>query len=517
MIQKTSTIFGTVALLLLLIFIYINNHASGQNEQSLNQRARKYNVVFIFIDDLRPELGCYGSRQVLSPNIDALASGATVLNKHFVTVPTCGPSRASLLTGRWPRTVEELSNDVLEIKQTANIPQQVPESFVDHLRLNGYYTVGIGKISHSPDGYIYKYLAPKGTNRELPKSWNEMLFNPGEWGTGWNAFFGYAGGKNRNELNNQVRPYEAADLTDEGYPDGLTAALAVQKLGELANKKTPFFLGIGFFKPHLPFNAPKRYWDMYDEAKIELTPAPGIPKNIHPASLQESGEFNSGYKLGEEKASLSKPVSDAYARKLRHGYYASISYVDAQVGKVLKALKKLGLEKNTIIVLWGDHGWHLGDARVWGKHTLSEWSVKSPLIIKTPDMQKGTVSDGIVSSIDIYPTLMELCGVRKPRHLDGKSFSVLLKDPGNKNWRNVAYSFYKKGISVRTDFYRLTKYYRSEIPDTELYDHNTDSLENENIASTNPQITKSLMPILEKGNTGLYNNTAIKKTVAEDQ
>ncbi len=512
---------GLLPFVLLSIFILflLNNdkQASAQNGKQPKQRKQKYNVVFIFIDDLRPELGCYGSKQIKSPNIDGLASKATVFNKHFVVVPTCGPSRACLLTGKLPRTVDELNNDVLEIKQAAHIPLGVPETFVDNLRLNGYYTVGMGKISHSPDGYIYKYLDSKGTKRELPRSWNEMLFNAGKWGTGWNAFFGYAAGTNRNELKNAVKPYEAADVPDEGYPDGLTASLAVQKLQELAGKKAPFFLGVGFFKPHLPFNAPKKYWDMYDEAKIELTPSPDIPKNVNPESLQESGEFN-GYKLGDEKASLSKPVSDAYARKLRHAYYAGVSYVDAQVGKVLTAIEKLGLEKNTIIVLWGDHGWHLGDDRIWGKHTLSEWALRSPLIIKTPDMQKGVVSNGIVSSIDIYPTLMELCGVEMPKGKDGKSFAILLKEPNNRNWNNVAYSYFKKGISVRTENYRFTKYYRSEMPDVELYDYRTDMYENNNIAIGNPEITKSLLPVLEKGNTGLYNTKPFnQKNLQEGQ
>ncbi len=208
---------------------------------------------------------------------------------------------------------------------------------------------------------------------ELPNSWNEMLFEPGKWGTGWNAFFGYADGTNRNELKGETKPYEGADVNDESYPDGLTANLAIKKLKELAVKDQPFFLGVGFFKPHLPFNAPKKYWDLYDESKIPLTPSPDIPNNVNPASLHASGEFN-GYKLGEEKAALSKPLSDAYARKLKHAYYAGVSYIDAQVGKVFNELKQLGLDKNTIIVVWGDHGWHLGDDRVWGKHTIAEWS-----------------------------------------------------------------------------------------------------------------------------------------------
>lgn len=492
-----------VGILLVVQFILLTacTNAFAQNGSKSNTR---YNIVFICIDDLRPELGCYGSKYIHSPNIDGLASNSVLFKKHFVAVPTCGPSRASLLTGMRPRTKVELSNDVLELKLKANVQGRIPESFVHHLRNQGYYTVGMGKISHSPDGYMYKYREPKGKNRELPNSWDEMLLDPGKWNTGWNAFFGYSDGSNRNDLNGQVKPYECSDVNDQGYPDGLTALLAEKKLKEMAGRKQPFFLGIGFFKPHLPFNAPKKYWDMYDESKIDLSPSPGIPFNIHQASLQQSGEFNNGYKLGDEKASLTVPLSDAYSRKLRHAYFAAISYVDAQVGKVLKSLTDLGLEKNTIVVLWGDHGWHLGDARVWGKHTLSEWALRSPLIIKTPGNRKGAVCDKIVSSIDIYPTLMELCGVKLPYKADGKSLAGLLKDPDDNLWDNNAFSYFNKGISVRTARYRFTKYYRQESPVIELYDHETDHYENINIASAQPGILKKLQPVLEKGNTGLY-------------
>lgn len=464
-----------------------------------------YNVLFIFVDDLRPELGCYGQKIMHTPNIDSLAAAGTLFKNHFVSVPTCGASRMSLLTGRLPRTVTDLSNNVFEIRRREKKQSDAPESFVAHLRNNNYYTAGVGKISHSPDGYIYKYREPKGKSMELPQSWNEMLFDPGKWITGWNAFFGYANGTNRNELEGQVKPYEHADVKDAGYPDGLTAKLAVQKLQELAGKEQPFFLGVGFFKPHLPFNAPKKYWDLYNEADIPLSPSPDIPQGVNVASLHESGEFN-GYRLGDEKAALSKPVSEAYARKLRHGYYAGVSYIDAQVGKVVSELKRLNLDKNTIVILWGDHGWHLGDDRVWGKHTLAEWAVRSPLIVKVPGMNKVSSSDKIISSIDIYPTLMELCGVKISHKIDGKSFVPLLKSAAAA-WKNVAYSYYRNGITARTDRYRLSKYFRTTEPVTELYDHQNDPYETMNIAKDNPELLKRLTPIWQKGNTGLYTDS----------
>lgn len=484
---------------ILLITVLLVTASFKAKEQK--GKASAYNVLFIFVDDLRPDLGCYGNSIIHSPNLDKFASQASVFRKQFVTVPTCGASRASILTGTLPRTINDLSNEALEHKMAEPHNKAVPESFVQVLRNNGYYTVGIGKISHSPDGYIYKYLEPKGTEQELPQSWDEMLLDPGKWGTGWNAFFGYSNGSNRNTLKGAVKPYENADVGDDSYVDGLTANLAVKKLQELSGKKQPFFLGVGFFKPHLPFNAPKKYWDLYDESKIELTPSPEIPKNVSPASLHQSAEFN-GYRLGEEKASLSKPVSAGYARRLRHAYYASVSYVDAQVGKVIAELQRLKLDKNTIIVVWGDHGWHLGDDRVWGKHTLSEYALRSPLMIKVPGL-KGGYCDKVVSSIDVYPTLTELCQVKQAVKTAGKSLVPLLKDP-KAGWDNAAYSYFRKGISVRTDNYRFTKYFRKEEPAVELYDHGTDPWENNNIAGDHPDIVKKMMPLWAKGNTGLY-------------
>lgn len=461
------------------------------------------NILFICIDDLRPDLRVYGNSQIHSPNLDKLAGHSVLFTNEFVTQPTCGASRYSLLTGRLPRNAFQIKNEAIEKEIAGKARTNVPETFVDNLRRNGYYTVGIGKISHSPDGYVYEYKEPKSNKPELPNSWDEMLFDPGKWETGWNAFFGYADGSNRQGKNSEVKPYEGADVPDDSYPDGLTANLAIKKLKELSEKKQPFFLGVGFFKPHLPFTAPKKYWDLYDESKITLTPSPGVPENVNAASLHESSEFNQ-YQLGEEKASLEKPVSDAYARKLRHAYYAAISYTDAQIGKVIDQLTELGLAENTIIVVWSDHGWHLGDYPVWGKHTIFDQSLRSVLMIKNPGTKGGIIRNQIVSSIDIYPTLMELCNVKTLPALDGKSFADLLKKGDHKDWNNVAYSYYNKGITVRNERYRLTKYFREKQPVVELYDHKTDPHENHNVATKHPEIVQELTKIWKKGNTGLY-------------
>jgi arylsulfatase A-like enzyme len=462
----------------------------------------KPNILFIAIDDLRPELGCYGNEYIRSPHIDRLAETGAVFTNHFASVPTCGASRYSLLTGMLPVTREHLSNEACRKFISGKPETDVPETFIHHLRRSGYYTVGIGKISHYADGLLYGYTDSVGSEYELPHSWDEMVFDYGKWGTGWNAFFGYADGENRQSRKNQVPPYEKADVPDTGYPDGLIAEQALEKLRELAKRDEPFFLGVGFFKPHLPFNAPKKYWDLYDEEKIPLSPNPFIPEHVNRASLHESGEFN-GYQSGREKASLSGPVSDAYARKLRHAYFACVSYVDAQVGKLLDELEEQGLADHTIVVVWGDHGWHLGDHLVWGKHTVFDRALKSAFILNVPGKTDGRMIDRIVGTVDIYPTLMELCNMEMPHDTDGKSLIPYLNTLPDER-EEVVYSYFRNGISMRTARYRLTKYFRNAGPVIELYDHHKDPDETENVASTRPEIVDKLMPLLEKGNTGLY-------------
>lgn len=460
------------------------------------------NILFIAIDDLRPELGCYENGYIKSPNIDKLAKSGTVFTNHFVSVPTCGASRYSLITGMNPRTRAHLSNEAIRENLAGKPETDRPESFIHHLRRNGYYTVGVGKISHYVDGFLYGYNDPVGTELEMPHSWDEMLFDAGKWGTGWNAFFGYADGENRQSMANQVKPYEMADVEDDGYPDGLITNLAIKKIAELKSRKEPFFMGVGFFKPHLPFNAPKRYWDMYDEATIPLSPNPYIPENVHPESLHSSSEFNS-YRLGDETVSLNGPVSDEYARKLRHAYFACVSYIDAQVGKLMEELEKQGLAENTVVIIWGDHGWHLGDHRVWGKHTIFERALKSAFIAKVPGITKGRVMDEVVNTIDIYPTLVELGGLEMPHETDGTSLVPLLKGKTS-DWQNVSYGYFRNGISLRTERYRLTRYFRKAEPIIELYDHQTDPDETRNIAADQPEIIERLMPLWQKGNTGIF-------------
>lgn len=461
------------------------------------------NILLICVDDLRTELGCYGNKVVKSPNLDKLSSQGRLFDRHYVQVPTCGASRHALLTGMRPVTRGHISNHISASLSENKKEETTPESFVHHFRRNGYNTVGIGKISHSPDGYVYGYGEEKSNQLELPFSWDEPLCDTGGWGTGWNAFFAYSGHKNRTTLEKQVKPYESADVPDTGYPDGLNAELALKKLNQLKDKDDPFLLAVGFFKPHLPFTAPKKYWDMYNREDIPLSPNPYVVKNMERNSLHKSGEFN-GYALGEEKAALGTPLSDDYARKLRHGYYACISYIDAQIGKLLDELDKTGLSENTIVVVWGDHGWHLGDHTVWGKHTVFERALNSTLIMRIPGQDKpGVSTKAITETVDIYPTLTELCGLPTIDGMHGKSLVPVLKNPKNGK-DEVAYSYFKNSITVRNDRYRLTKYFWEDGTSHELYDHKQDPNETTNIAATNPGIVEKLKPILDMGDTGLF-------------
>lgn len=487
----------TIGILMFLLATKAFAFQTGKN--------RLPNVLFIFVDDLRTDLGCYGNTLIKTPNIDKLASGAGVFRHHYVQVPTCGASRCSMLTGMAPKTRDHLSNEAIRNHISGKSEKEAPETFIHHLKRNGYTTVGIGKISHYIDG-LYDYTgSSEGTPPELPYSWDRFLFDPGQWKDGWDAFFAYADGSSRITRKRQVRPYEMAEVSDEGYPDGLSAKLAIKQIYSLSNGEKPFFLAVGFFKPYLPFNAPKKYWDLYRRNAIPLTPSPIVPEKVNSASLRNNKEFNR-YLLGEEKPTPDNPASREYSRKIRHAYYAAVSYTDALIGKLLDKLQSKGLDKNTIIVLWGDHGWQLGDHRIWGKHTLFEKALKSPLIISVPSITRQRRNiDEIVSSVDICPTLIELCQAEMPHKTSGKSMVGLLRgeDP---EWEEAAYGYYNNGITVRVPGYRYTRYYRNEKPVVELYDHHNDPEENHNIASDVPELLLKFDKILEKGNTGLYLN-----------
>lgn len=455
-------------------------------------RGDRPNVLLIAVDDLRPELGCYGAKHMVTPNLDRFAASGRLFRRQYVAMPTCGASRCALLTGQRPRSRARMNNgafQTLSRERTAD-PRTLPELF----RRNGYRTVSIGKISHQPDGHVFSYDG-KGDGRvEVPFGWDEVTGPKGRWGTSWHAFFGYADGTSRTTRRKAKVPApatEGADVPDDGYPDGLIAEAGVRKLAELKRTGQPFFLAVGFFKPHLPFTAPKKYWDLYDPAKIPLSPVPGKPENINPSSWHRSGECG-GYAEGG-----GPEIDEARRRRLRHGYFAAVSYADAQVGKVLDALDKQGLADNTVVVVWGDHGWHLGDHAIWGKHTKYEWALRSAMMIRTPKMARpGVATDALAEAVDLYPTLAALCGIETPKTIDGVSLAPVLADPASTVKRR-AFGYWGGGVTMRTDRYRITAHAKG-TPTVELYDHRDDPHEANNIAAANPKVVKELLPELRK-------------------
>ncbi len=430
---------------------------------------RRPNVLFIAVDDLRPQLGAYGNDFMVTPHMDRLAAEGRLFSRHYVAVPTCGASRYALLTGQLPKQELSMGNNAFKLYESGHAPVSLPEWF----RTHGYRTVQIGKVSHSADGYRYRQDGPAyhrlGDDAEVPGAWDLLTTPGGKWKTPWAAFFGYDGGDTRRR---DFRPaLEQADVGDDGYPDALIAETAIDQLTSLAGNDQPFMLFVGFYKPHLPFTAPKSYWDLYDREAIGIGDVDPIQRT--------AGEFSSY----THEASL--PEDPDYARTLRHGYYAATSYADAQVGKVLAAVDTLGLRENTIVVLWGDHGYHLGERGYWGKHTLHEHALRSAFIVRSPGLkQPGVASGALTSSIDIYPTLVELVGLPMPDHLDGASFAALLEDP-SAGVRAETLGFWEGETTIRTDRYRL-------VGDHSLFDHASDPGESVNVAADHPGIVERL-------------------------
>lgn len=464
------------------LFVLLVTLFACKQTKLLVPEGKRPNILFIAIDDLRPQLNCYGQSYMYTPNLDQLAVEGRLFKNHFVQVPTCGASRYSMLLGQYPQYKKYLSNnifrdDLAEDEQAGLTP--LPKA----LKVNGYYTAALGKISHYVDGKIYTYDGQGDGRPEMPESWDYEWGPTGQWSTAWNAFFAYANGKNRNSLKKEVEATEFIAEKDDDLPDGLIATKAVEELKKLDKQKQPFFLAVGFFKPHLPFVAPKKYWELYERKNIPRSPNPEMPTNIYEYAVPSSGELFGNYRQQPEQGGRGIRVSDEYAYHLRRSYAAAISYTDAQVGKLLTTLKATGLDKNTIVVIWGDHGWHLGDHTVWGKHTLFERALKSAFIIKTPKMPKaGQANEAIVESVDIYPTLLELTGIKAPNALAGKSLVPLLGEP-DKSLNKPALSFWHNGYSMRTNNYRLTKFKEGTTTHTSLYDHTKDKYEVHNVAN----------------------------------
>ncbi len=426
------------------------------------------NVLFIAIDDLRTELGCYGVSDAQSPNLDRLAAEGMLFTRHYVQAPTCGASRYALLTGRSPSRSGAGGNaslyqgDAALSQEQTEGAQSLPELF----RRSGYHTTLIGKIAHTPDGRVYAYDGTGDGREELPHAWDRYATPYAEWERGWGSFFAYANGAHREDGGGHRDLMQIVSGDDESLPDGLMAQAAIAELAVAKERDKPFFLGLGFFKPHLPFVAPAEDWDALERVFVRDARSPNKPASKHWHRSNEFYGYNASFPL-------TRPLAKKDRILARHGYLACVRYVDRQVGKVLRALDELGLRESTIVVVWGDHGWHLGESAIWGKHTPFERALRSTLIMRVPGVtEPGSTCEELVESIDLYPTLMELgaTSFTKSEHpLDGESLLPLLQG-GSEPLRDAAISYWGNTVSVRTANYRLISSGEGEERQVELYD-----------------------------------------------
>jgi iduronate 2-sulfatase len=449
------------------------------------------NVLFIATDDLRVELGCYGQDWIVSPNIDKLASQGTRFTRAYCQAALCNPSRASLLTGLYPDTL-----GVIDLP--THFRRVVPDvvTLPEYFKNNGYFTQNIGKVFHN---------GHHGDLHGDPQSWSvpaELFYasHSTDVVTPSELIENQSNNAVSNLLNKRAENY---DVPDSAYFDGRIADKAVTALGSFAKEDKPFFLAVGFWKPHLPFNAPRKYWDYYLDN-------PAIQKQLlpeHPEWPAKSPEV-AGHNGQELMRSFDTKLDEEQVALLREGYYAAVSYMDAQVGKVLDALDRLGLAENTIIVFWSDHGYHLGEKGLWCKNSCFDLDTRVPLIIRTPGQKKSQISQSLVELVDLYPTLLELCGFPSveplpAQSLQGKSLVPILKNPKmevrkaafSQNMRPTNAKLHEReamGYTIRTEGYRFTQWAKwvvgmalpsnTDILAEELYDLDSDPHEMINLA-----------------------------------
>lgn len=466
-----------------LVVLFLGIFLCCKENEVKEVQQQKPNILLICVDDLRPELKSFGASYISSPNIDKLARKGVSFRKHFVNAPSCGPSRYTLLTGQYgPAGNDALFLRANKIAQgTEAIDPTMPEWFKSH----GYTTVSVGKVSHHPGGRGGEDWNDS-TSIEIPNAWDKHLMPVSEWEHPRGMMHGLAHGEIRSN-SSEMDVFQTAKGDDSIYPDGAITNEAVKQLGSLSgNDEKPFFLAVGIIKPHLPFGAPKSYYDTYEGVEFPEIAHPQKPEGK--TTWHGSGEFMQYNRWGKD------PNKDAgFAKEVRRHYAASVSYADAQVGKILAELKRSGADKNTIVVLWGDHGWHLGEHAIWGKHSLFEESLHSPMIIHYPGMdRKGSKTDAVVETLDIFPTLCDLTGVEIPKFLQGESLREILENPNSTGHPAVAYT--KKVSTIRTASHRLSLHKDGFV---ELYDHTTAHKETKNVADKHPELVEALKNVLK--------------------
>ncbi|WP_281612944.1 sulfatase [Flammeovirga sp. SubArs3] len=459
----------------------------------LAQKQEKKNILFIIVDDLRPELNCYGNDYMVTPNIDKLAEGGVLFENAYVNQAVCSASRASFLTGVRPDvTGVDYPYSKYFVEEFLSTHKTISSYFYS----KGYYTRNIGKVHH---GKYDRPLTEKRFSSKLNK-----------YADPENASFK----KNQKTKSKLKGPaVEAIDVEDENYQDGEAVVEAMATLDRATTSGKPFCISVGFYKPHLPFNAPKKYWDLYEREAIPLAPNRSLPENT-PEELKELTTTH--YSLSKyvgEKYQEGVMYSDARSKELRHGYFACVSFIDAQIGKLYKKLEELDVLNNTTIVLIGDHGWHLGDQGMWGKTTNFENATRIPMIIMDPNLKKtGVKTKALVEAVDIYPTLIDLSGVEEeiPTYLEGTSMKPVLDNP-KKQWKKAVFSQFPRGTlasiegySIRTDQFRYTEWWDNEnkkFIGAELYDHKIRDIEDRNVVADN-KYTKNVEELsiaLKKG------------------
>ncbi len=459
--------------LLLLLFAPTLTHAADKTQP---------NILLLCIDDLRPELNSFGAKYIHSPNIDKLAANGRAFARHYVQAPTCGASRYALLTGSYGRGGALRGNGALFARSKMNNP---PVSLPGHFKNHGYTTVSIGKVSHHPGGLGGQHWADPASV-EMPGAWTRHLQPTGAWQHPEGVMHGLANGEIRRNAKD-MDLFQSFDGPDTAYPDGLTTDKALAEIDTLAKDGKPFFLAVGIIRPHLPFGSPAKYMKPYEGVSIPAIPHPNKPEGK--TTWHGSGEF-----MKYNRWKRDPRQDEDFATIVRRHYAACVTYADAMVGRILKKLDETGQRKNTIVLLWGDHGWHLGEHAIWGKHSLFEESLHSPLIIATPQPQEpGKFSNSIVETIDIFPTLCDLCGLPKPQHLDGVSLTPHLKNPSVPGHTAIAYR--NNTETIRTPQYRLIRHFNKAGKTThvELYDHQSEEGETKNLAGELPDVQAKLL------------------------
>jgi iduronate 2-sulfatase len=503
--MKYSVVCKPPFYLFLLVVLFLGTLQSCNEQLVAKKNVQKPNILFVSIDDLGPYLGAYGDPYVKSPNLDAFAKTGMTFRNTYCQSGVCAPSRASLMTGLRPDStrVWHLGDEFRKLHPTiVTMPQ--------HFKKFGYHTVNIGKIFHNymadsvswdepdlrPDEYKRKdwlkrdgetFYVNKETQRlQKIKRDRKIAKYPNYYADGWN----------------NGPAWEMEDVHDSLYYDGAQIELAKRTIERLSKKKEPFFLGLGFFRPHLPFAAPKKYWDLYDRDSLPLASNSFVPENAPIMTMNSMYELRVYDGFQHLKHPIQNVMAKDTARILKHGYYASVSYVDALFGKLIKQLKELGIYDNTIIIVWGDHGYKLGEHNSWSKMTNYKVDIGVPMLVYTPEgIGKGKETFEITELVDMFPSLCELAGIDVPEYMQGTSFVPLMKNP-TLNWKTAAFSqFHRRpkvspdgkrymGYSLKNKAYHYIEWYywnaekgvREDYVTNELYDSDVDPDENLNIA-----------------------------------